>query len=144
MFALERLNSLFFSNDDAIQLTDFSFPKTKGNYKGSDTVDVISLPEDMPSHTPFESVTVSPSACVALKCKMSSSDQKVFINVCCHDEVPHYPIEDVYLFVGKRNTLPDKDTTLVTVDVLISSGIWAELTQDGLAMEVKEKVHYLQ
>jgi hypothetical protein len=79
--------------------SDYSFPKIKGNFKGSLPKSVrIPKPSDIPSSTATEKVVVSeilsslgsvtPSAQIVVKTRRLSDSMKVFINLCSHESVP--------------------------------------------------------
>lgn len=134
---------------DTIKMEDFTFPRTKNNYKGS-AVSPFQLPKAMPPLFGFNSLSIVPTPAVALKCKRVNSDQKIFVNVCYHDDAPKYPITDPYLCLGNENYIGDtREDAILTYDVIMHSSLWLKInetpdaedpTAQQKAVDFKEKV----
>ena len=138
---MEKLNQTDFSNN-AINNSECSFPKTKNNYKGG-TVESFQLPADMPATTTFDDVTVTPTACVSLKLKRLSNNQKVFINIVCHSDVPNFPISDPYIYLANERSFQNKDGEEGLVcDAAVHDSVWTVATTDDGAL-VMRQVCYL-
>ncbi len=103
--------------------SEFSFPKTKNNYKGL-TIENCEIPKDMPKNYPFSSISIIPNPILSLKTRKISNNQKLFINIVQHDEVPLIAEGSAPCYVLMDNSRDIGDETLV-IDAAIHSSVWS-------------------
>jgi len=121
-----------------INNNECSFPKTRNNYKGNE-IQSFAIPPDMPAMTIFDDITITPTACVALKLKRLSNNQKVFINIVQHVNVPKFFITDPYIYIANERTYSDKDgETGMIFDAAINDSVWSIATSENGAEIMKQ------
>lgn len=117
------MNGQFYGDGDSIEVEHYIFPKTEGNYKGSNVLP-FSLPIDMPAHVSFDSIVITPTPGVAMKCKTLKDAKKLFVNVCHHKDVPIYPLAECFVIVGSRS---QENESMLVYDVVIHSHVWSAM-----------------
>ena len=92
----------------------------------------------MPAHFPFDPQTLNPSPCVALKLKRLSNNQKVFINIVQHAEVPKFPISDPLLILANMRTFNKDNDEGLSVDVAVHESVWSMASSDANGVIMKQ------
>ena len=137
---MELLNLTSFK-DNLINNNECSFPKTRNNYKGS-SIEEFCIPSDMPTNTVFDDITITPTACVALKLKRLSNNQKIFINIVCHSDIPNFPISDPYILMTNDRSFDDKGETGLICDAAVHESVWNVAATVDTSGDIMKQVHY--
>lgn len=118
----------------------FSFPEVENSYIG-DEISSFNIPYGMPSFVEFDTMKITPTPGLVLKCKMLSDGTKVFVNVCWDNKAPNFPLKKMYMYVGPEKAIQDKDNSVAKVyDVLLHTSVWLEVQNRS---DFKEKVSML-
>ena len=89
----------------------------------------------MPTNTVFDDITITPTACVALKLKRLSNNQKIFINIVCHSDIPNFPISDPYILMTNDRSFDDKGETGLICDAAVHESVWnVAISDEGTAV----------
>ena len=123
--------------------SEVSFPNIKNNYKGG-AVEPFSLPVDMPPHAVFDDITVTPVPVVSLKTKRLSNNQKVFINLVQHEDIPcSFDTSKPFLFLTNEASFELKEDEGLVFDVAFHPSLMTSVPDEvaGRAvLQVQERL----